>query len=93
MPSHVLVPLPGAGAGAAPPEAHAEALGFLTFDSFPWTRVSEGSRVLGTTPLVRVALAPGVHMLTLENPEQHLAHSLSVTIKANETTVKRLALK
>ncbi len=88
MPSHTV-----ATVLAPSTEPPAEAPGFLTFDSFPWTRVSEGSRVLGTTPLVRIALASGTHTLSLENPEQHLTQTVTVTIKPNETVVKRLALK
>ena len=59
--------------------------GYLTLDTYPWTRVSENGRVLGTTPLVHVALSAGTHVLTLENPEQGIKQSYPVTLKADET--------
>jgi serine/threonine-protein kinase len=67
--------------------------GFLTLDTYPWTRVSEGGRVLGTTPLIRVPLSPGGHTLLLENPEQGIKQYYSVTIKSGENVSRRLGLK
>jgi serine/threonine-protein kinase len=55
--------------------------------------VTENGRVLGTTPLVHVALPAGAHTLTLENPEQGIKQSYSVTIKAGDTSSHRLGLK
>jgi serine/threonine-protein kinase len=65
----------------------------LTFDTYPWTRVSEGATQLGTTPLVRVGLSAGTHTLTLDNPDQGIHQTYSVTVKAGEATTKRLGLK
>jgi serine/threonine-protein kinase len=76
---------------AAPPKE--EGQGFLTLDTYPWTRVSEGGRVLGTTPLIKVAMPAGTHTLTLENPEQGVKQTATVTIKVGETLSKRLAFK
>jgi serine/threonine protein kinase len=67
--------------------------GFLTLDTYPWTKVSENGKTLGTTPLVHVALSPGLHTFTLENPDQGLKQSYSVTIKSGETQNRRLGLK
>ncbi|MBK6463705.1 MAG: protein kinase [Myxococcales bacterium] len=67
--------------------------GYLSFDTYPWTRVSDGGRALGTTPLNRVALSPGTHTLTLENPEQGISKTHVVVIKSGETTRGRLGLK
>jgi serine/threonine protein kinase len=79
----------GKGAGRAA-ESNA---GFLTFDSVPWTHVHSGNRDLGQTPLVRVPMSPGDHILTLENPEQKIRQSYTVTIRAHETTTRRLGLQ
>jgi serine/threonine-protein kinase len=69
-----------------------DAPGFLTFDTYPWTRVSDGARLLGTTPLIKVPLAPGAHTLSLENPEQGIKKTYAVRIKSGETFSMRLGL-
>ncbi len=84
---------PTAPAAPPPPAAPADDVGYLTFDTYPWTKVSENGRALGTTPLVRVALPPGAHTLTLENPDQGIKQSYSVTIKPGDTSSHRLGLK
>ncbi|MGH7282319.1 MAG: hypothetical protein ACRELY_12390, partial [Polyangiaceae bacterium] len=76
---------------AAPPPT--EEGGFLTLDTYPWTKVSEGSKVLGSTPLVHVALSAGSHTLTLENPDQGIKQQTTIAIKSGETVTKRLGLK
>jgi tRNA A-37 threonylcarbamoyl transferase component Bud32 len=81
---------------AAPPSAPAaapEAAGYITFDTYPWTRVSEGATQLGSTPLVHVALPAGTHTLMLDNPDQKIHQTYSITVKAGETVTKRLGLK
>jgi len=81
-------PTPTPAAPAPAPEAEQ---GFLTIDTYPWTRVSENGRVLGNTPLVRVPLPAGTHVLTLENAQDNVRQSTTVIIKPNETVSKRLA--
>ena len=78
---------PAAPAATAPEQEQ----GFLTLDTYPWTRVSVNGRVLGNTPLVRVSLPAGTHVLTLENPQDNVKQTTTVVIKANETVSKRLA--
>jgi serine/threonine protein kinase len=78
---------------AAPPPPAPDTLGYLTFDTYPWTRVSEGATQLGTTPLVHLALPAGAHTLTLDNPDQSIHQTYSVTIKAGDSITKRLGLK
>ena len=80
---------PEAPAPAAPAPA-AEAQGFLTLDTYPWTKVSENGRVLGNTPLVGVPLSAGTHVLTLDNPQDNIHQTTTVVVKAGETTAKRL---
>jgi serine/threonine-protein kinase len=67
--------------------------GFLTLDTYPWTQVTENGRLLGTTPLVGVPLGPGTHTLTLENPDQQMRRSYTITIKSGETVARRLAFQ
>ena len=86
---------PGAPETATPVSAAGTALadpGFLSFDTYPWTRVSEGGRIIGDTPLVHVSLSPGHHVLTLDNPEHDIHQTYSVTIKPGESVSRRLGL-
>ena len=87
---------PTGGAPASPAttsEGDTSGPGFLTLDTVPWTRVSEAGRSLGTTPILGVALSPGQHTLTLENPGEGIRTSLSVNIKSGERTSRRMMLK
>jgi serine/threonine protein kinase len=68
-------------------------LGYLTLDTYPWTRVSEEGRDLGITPLVHLALPAGGHLLTLENPDLGIKQTYPVTVNADETVSRRLQLK
>ena len=76
-------------ASAGAPEAGEK--GFLTIDTYPWTKVSVNGRTLGTTPLVKSALPPGTYTVVLENPEDKISERVTVTIKPGETVSKRLA--
>ncbi|HEY8039064.1 MAG TPA: protein kinase [Polyangiaceae bacterium] len=67
--------------------------GFLSFDTYPWTRVSEGGRVVGDTPLIHVSLSPGVHVLTLDNEEQNIHQTYTVIIPSGQTVNRRLGLE
>jgi serine/threonine-protein kinase len=70
-----------------PPTASAPTVesGFLSFDSMPWSEVYLGTKHLGTTPLIRVALPPGRHVLTLKNPELGTSTSYVVEIAAGKS--------
>jgi serine/threonine-protein kinase len=76
----------------APAVADEEA-GFLSLDTVPWSRVSFNGRVLGTTPLLRVRMPAGTHILSLHNPEANITTTYRVTIRAGETTARRLGLE
>ena len=72
----------------APPSVEARpavAPGFLSLDSAPWSNVSLGSRPLGSTPLIRQALPPGRHTLTLTNPELGTSTTYVVEIRSGTT--------
>ena len=60
--------------------------------SYPWANVSEGSRRLGITPLAKIPMSEGTHVLVLENPEQHLRTTITVVIRSGENTVRNVAL-
>jgi serine/threonine-protein kinase len=79
------------GHASAPPPPVEQ--GFITFNTYPWTRVSEGGASLGTTPLVHLGLPAGTHTLTLDNPDQGIHQTYAITVKAGELTTKQLGLK
>ena len=66
--------------------------GYFTFDTYPWSRVSENGRLLGTTPLLHVSMPPGAHTVVCENADQGLRRVYSFTIKSGETFSIRLAI-
>ncbi len=73
----------------APPR---ESNGFLTLATTPWTTVSLNGRALGTTPLIRLPLPPGSHVLRLQNRERGIDQTYRVTIVAGETLSRRVGL-
>lgn len=73
--------------------APASAPGFLTLDTTPWSAVSTGGAPLGQTPLVKVELPPGQHLLELSNEELGIATSILVEIASGVTTVRRIGLE
>jgi serine/threonine-protein kinase len=76
----------------APPEDKEP--GFLTINVYPWAKVSEGGRVLcAATPCNKISLSPGTHTLTLENAEQGMKQSTTVTIKSGETATRAIGFK
>jgi serine/threonine protein kinase len=60
-------------------------LGYLSLDSAPWSEVFLGNQRLGTTPLIRVPLPAGKHMLTLKNSELNASTSYQVEIESGKT--------
>jgi tRNA A-37 threonylcarbamoyl transferase component Bud32 len=63
--------------------------GYLSLDSSPWSEVFLRGTPLGTTPIIRVPLPPGRHLLTLKNSELGTSTSYLVEIKSGKT-VSRL---
>jgi len=78
--------------GARAP-AVSTAPGYLTLDTTPWSAVSVHGASLGQTPLVRVELPPGQHLLELANAELGIATSVLVDITSGSTTVRRIGLE
>jgi eukaryotic-like serine/threonine-protein kinase len=69
---------------AEPPASPQAAPGLLTLDSSPWSQVYLAGRLLGSTPLVRVALPAGRHVLTLKNPELGSSTTYVVVIQSDK---------
>jgi len=82
---------PPAATEVKPPEDHARGVGYLTLDTYPWTRVTVGGKSLGDTPLIRVPLPAGTHTLVLENGAEKIHQTTVVTIKPGENVSRRLA--
>ena len=80
-----------AEAPAAPAPPSDEKSGFVTLDTYPWTKISENGRILGTTPLVGYALSAGTHVLSLDNPQDNVHSTTTIVVKPGETVSKRLA--
>ena len=77
-----------------PPPVEDKDPGFLTINVYPWAKVSEGGRTLcAATPCNKIPLSPGSHTLLLENPEQGMKQSTTVTIKSGETATRAIGFK
>jgi hypothetical protein len=66
--------------------------GFLTVRTVPWSKVFDGARLLGTTPMANVPLSEGTHTLTFVNPDLPPTKK-SVTVRAGEEERVSLELK
>jgi serine/threonine-protein kinase len=68
------------------------AMGKLTLDTTPWTRVFLRKQRLGDTPLIDVPLPAGRHQLKLINEEKNISTIIEVEIRSGQTTAKKLRL-
>jgi serine/threonine-protein kinase len=66
--------------------------GYLTVRTVPWSKVFEGSRLLGTTPMANVPLTEGTHTLTFVNPDLPPVKR-AVTVRAGEEQRVAIELK
>src|SRR5262249_40540247 len=66
--------------------------GTVTARTVPWSRVFDGARLLGTTPLANVPLSEGSHILTFVNPDFPPLRQ-SIVVRAGEETKISLELK
>ncbi len=69
------------------------AYGAVTLMSKPWAQVSQGGRIVGTTPLVNYRLPVGRHLLVLESPATGKTKSITVDITSDTTTTHRVELE
>jgi len=85
-----MAPAPVASTNAAPPAATvppttvAPEPGQLQVAVRPWGEVSVDGRVIGTTPLDRITLAAGTHVLTIRHPLYEVWEK-PVSIRPGET--------
>jgi serine/threonine-protein kinase len=86
-------PSPDPAGQLAPRGEAAEAFGFLTIDTTPWSFVSMGGKPLGQTPLVGVKLPVGVHVLSLKSPDTGRETSYTVNIEPGKTVARRVGLE
>lgn len=66
--------------------------GELVIDSRPWSTVTIDGVSAGTTPVTR-KVRPGKHVLVLENDEQGLKKTVTVTVSPDQTETVRVDLK
>ncbi|HEX8951993.1 MAG TPA: PEGA domain-containing protein, partial [Polyangia bacterium] len=66
--------------------------GYLTVRTVPWSKVFEGARLLGTTPMANVPLGEGTHTLTFVNPDLPPVKR-TVTVRAGEEQRVSIELK
>ncbi|HEX8819818.1 MAG TPA: serine/threonine-protein kinase [Archangium sp.] len=88
------LPAPGEPAATEPAARPSKrvAMGRLTLDTVPWTRVFLRGRRLGDTPLIELALPAGQHQLKLVNEEKNISTVIEVEIRPGQTTAKKLRL-
>jgi eukaryotic-like serine/threonine-protein kinase len=85
---------PATAVAPPPPPPDKEDPGFLTVNSYPWAKVTEGGRVIcSATPCNKVSMSVGNHSLLFENAEQGFKQVVNVTIKSGETTTRAVAFK
>ncbi len=81
---------PAVDPSTAPSVAHAQAgaivkrTGYVTVSSDPWSFVTIDGKRRGTTPLIEVEVAPGVHEVQLENPPLGAVKHLHVRVRPGE---------
>jgi hypothetical protein len=66
--------------------------GYLTVRTVPWSKVFEGARLIGTTPMANVPLTEGTHTLTFVNPDLPPTKR-AVTVRAGEEQRVSIELK
>ena len=66
--------------------------GYLTVRTVPWSKVFEGARLIGTTPMANVPLTEGTHTLTFVNPDLPPVKR-TVTVHAGEEQRVAIELK
>ncbi|MEK7704741.1 MAG: protein kinase [Myxococcota bacterium] len=80
VPAPTLAPTPVVAAPIrrAPPTPQTPVL--LDLNTVPWSEVTIDGQPMGTTPLLRLRLAPGAHTVHLRNPPASLAREVIVTL-------------
>jgi serine/threonine protein kinase len=71
----------------------AEADGYLTLNTTPWSKVSIDGSPYGSTPIFKVRLSPGTHKVVLENENLGVKLTKRVKIGAGKTVRRHWKLK
>jgi hypothetical protein len=87
-PSAAPAPTPAPSA----PAVAADATGFLSLSTEPWTQASVDGEPFGTTPLYRQKLAAGPHELVLVNPGAGVNQKRTIKIEPGQTLKLNLKL-
>ena len=66
--------------------------GELVINTEPWSRVYVDGREIGDTPLPKVPLSAGRHLLVCKNPDNGLVHRETIVIRAGEPTRRFIQL-
>jgi len=61
--------------------------GFLSLDTNPWTEVNIDGEPYGVTPIFKLRLKSGPHLLILTNQQAGIRHERTIEIKPGETMV------
>jgi serine/threonine protein kinase len=91
--SKIITRVASSSSGSASSKPDTTPVGFLTFDTSPWSQVSIAGKPLGQTPLVSVKLPAGNQLLTLRNPELGIETNYAVQIDAGKTTIRRIGIE
>ena len=81
------------GAAATADRSRRAAHGRLSLNVIPWARVRLGKRLLGDTPLRRVRLPAGRHLLLLVNGELGVRRRIRVEIRPGQHTRRLVDLR
>lgn len=78
-------------AEATPVAVSAAGTGFLTINTHPWTHVFMGGKDIGTTPVLKLELPVGNHVLTFKNPDKNLERTETIAVVKGATLTKHFA--
>jgi hypothetical protein len=67
--------------------------GVLRVNSRPWSQVFVDGRMVGNTPQLNIALAPGKHKIKLVNPQLGMSKNFDVAVQAGKATTKIVDLE
>jgi serine/threonine-protein kinase len=80
----------GGGGGTGPAEPSGP--GSVTINATPWCNVSIDGRRIGETPIVNHSLPSGRHSVVCTNPDSGASRTVSIDVRAGETTRTRITL-
>jgi serine/threonine protein kinase len=70
-----------------------DGMGTLQINTRPWSQVYVDGRFIGNVPQMAISLRAGDHRVTLVNPEFDIRQTITVSIKAGETTRRVITLE